>query len=121
MEKIRTLIELKALRVDDKQHASHSTMLPLNHLDVRRTRKPTIRDARMTEQLERKQRFERERYANHKHVEQLSVICSHGRDVTRVNRVAPRQGSPFGLCSPQLPCSPKRKNRSVLRGWLRSI
>ena len=95
--KIRALIELKALRVIDKQRAmraqvaerlSHSTMLPLNRLDFRRTRKPTIRDARMTEQLERKQRLERERRAKHKHVEQLSVICSHGRDVIAVNRVA---------------------------------
>ena len=95
--KIRALIELKALRVVDKQRAmraqvaerlSHSTMLPLNRLDFRRTRKPTIRDARMTEQLERKQRLERERRAKHKHVKQLSVICSYGRDVIAVNRVA---------------------------------
>jgi ATP-dependent helicase STH1/SNF2 len=43
-------------------------MLPLNRLDFRRTRKPIIHDARMTEQLERKQR--------------------HGRDVIAVNRVA---------------------------------
>ena len=95
--KIRALIELKALRVVDKQRAmraqvaerlSHSTMLPLNRLDFRRTRKPTMRDARMTEQLERKQRLERERRAKHKHVEQLSVICSHGREVITVNRVA---------------------------------
>jgi ATP-dependent helicase STH1/SNF2 len=44
-------------------------MLPLNRLDFRRTRKPTIRDAHMTEQLERKQCPERERRAKHKHVE----------------------------------------------------
>ena len=95
--KIRALIELKALRVVDKQRAmraqvaerlSHSTMLPLNRLDFHRTRKPTIHDARMTEQLERKQRHERERRAKHKHVKQLSVICSYGRDVIAVNRVA---------------------------------
>ena len=52
--------------------------------------KPTIHDAHITEQLERKQRLERERCAKHKHVEQLSVICSHwhGRKVIAVNRVA---------------------------------
>jgi ATP-dependent helicase STH1/SNF2 len=84
------------LRVVDKQLAgaqvaerlSHSTMLPLYRLGFRPTRKPTIRDARMTEQLERKQRLERERRAKHKHVEQLRAICSHGRDVIAVNHVA---------------------------------
>ena len=95
--KIRALIELKALHVVDKQRAmkaqvaerlSHSTMLPLNRLDFRRARKPTICDARMTEQLERKQRLEREHRAKHKHVKQLSVICSHGKDVIAVIRVA---------------------------------
>ena len=39
-------------------------------------------------QLERKQRLERERCAKHKHVKQLSVICSHGKDVITVICVA---------------------------------
>src|SRR5260221_11438225 len=63
-------------------------MLPLNRLDFRRVRKPTIRDARMTEQLERKQRLERERRAKHKHVEQLNAICNHGKELLAANRVA---------------------------------
>jgi hypothetical protein len=50
------------------------------------TCKPTIRDARMTEQLERKQRVDHERRAKHKHIELLGVICAHGRDVLAVNR-----------------------------------
>lgn len=95
--KLRALIELKSLRVLDKQRAmralvaerlTHGSMLPLNRLDFRRTRKPTIRDARMTEQQERKQRADRERRAKHKHVEQLGVICSHGRDVVLANHGA---------------------------------
>ncbi|KAF9457457.1 SNF2 family N-terminal domain-containing protein, partial [Collybia nuda] len=95
--KIRALIELKSLRVLDKQRSmralvaerlNHGSMLPLNRLDFRRTRKPTIRDARMTEQAERKQRVDRERRAKHKHVEQLGVICHHGLEVLRVNRAA---------------------------------
>ena len=52
------------------------------------TRKPTIRDARMTEQLERKQHIDRERRAKHKHIKLLGVICTHGRDVLAVNRTA---------------------------------
>ena len=60
--KLRAVIELKSLRLLDKQRTlrasiserlTHGTMLPLNRLDMRRVRKPTIRDARMTERLER--------------------------------------------------------------------
>ncbi|PPQ90452.1 hypothetical protein CVT25_014970 [Psilocybe cyanescens] len=95
--KLRALIELKSLRVLDKQRAMraqvaeklmHGSLLPLNRLDFRRTRKPTIRDARMVENAERKQRLERERRAKHKHVEQLGIICAHGKEVIAVNRVA---------------------------------
>jgi ATP-dependent helicase STH1/SNF2 len=95
--KLRAVIELKALRLLDKQRAlrasvserlTHGTMLPLNRLDFRRVRKPTIRDARMTEQLERKQRLERERRAKHKHVEQLNAICNPGKELLAANRVA---------------------------------
>jgi ATP-dependent helicase STH1/SNF2 len=95
--KLRAMIELKSLKVLDKQRAmralvaerlTHGSLLPLNRADFRRVRKPTIRDARMTEQMERKQRTDRERRAKHKHVEQLSVITSHGRDLLAVNRAA---------------------------------
>jgi ATP-dependent helicase STH1/SNF2 len=95
--KLRAVIELTSLRLLDKQHAlrasvaerlTHGTMLPLNRLDFRRVRKPTIRDARMTEQLERKQRLERERRAKHKHVEPLTVICNHSKELLAANRLA---------------------------------
>ncbi|KAI0656799.1 SNF2 family N-terminal domain-containing protein [Cubamyces menziesii] len=95
--KLRALIELKALRVLDKQRAlrasvaerlMHGSLLPLNRADFRRVRKPAVRDARMTEQLERKQRIERERRAKQKHVEQLNIICAHGKEMIAVNRAA---------------------------------
>ncbi|KAL4069226.1 SNF2 family N-terminal domain-containing protein, partial [Scleroderma citrinum] len=95
--KLRALIELKSLRLLEKQRAMRAlvaerliqgTLLPLNRTDFRRVRKPTLRDARMTEQAERRQRVDRERRAKHKHVEQLDVICSHGRDVINVGRQA---------------------------------
>lgn len=95
--KLRAMIELKGLKVLDKQRAmralvaerlTHGSLLPLNRADFRRVRKPTIRDARMTEQLERKQRADRERRAKHKHVEQLAVITSHGKEVLAANRGA---------------------------------
>jgi ATP-dependent helicase STH1/SNF2 len=95
--KLRAVIELKSLRVLDKQRAlramvaerlTHGSLLPLNRSDFRRTRKPTIRDTHMTENLERKQRVDRERRAKQKHVEQLSIICAHGREVLLANRSA---------------------------------
>lgn len=95
--KLRALIELKSLRVLDKQREmralvaerlTHGALLPLHRSDFRRTRKPALRDARITEQMERKQRVERERKAKQKHVEQLNVICVHARDVLAANRAA---------------------------------
>ena len=95
--KLRAVIELKALRVLDKQRAlramvaerlTHGSLLPLNRSDFRRVRKPAMRDTHMTENLERKQRVDRERRAKQKHVEQLSIICAHGREVLSVNRTA---------------------------------
>ncbi|PCH33114.1 hypothetical protein WOLCODRAFT_21769 [Wolfiporia cocos MD-104 SS10] len=95
--KLRALIELKSLRVLEKQRAMrahvaerliHGSLLPINRADFRRLRKPNIKDARMTEQLERKQRADRERRAKLKHIEQLLVICNHGREVIAANRTA---------------------------------
>ncbi|KAI0668688.1 SNF2 family N-terminal domain-containing protein [Trametes maxima] len=95
--KLRALIELKSLRVLDKQRAMrasvaerlmHGSLLPLNRTDFRRVRKPAVRDARMTEQLERKQRIERERRAKQKHIEQIGIICAHGKEVLAANRAA---------------------------------
>jgi ATP-dependent helicase STH1/SNF2 len=80
--KLRAVIELKSLRLLDKQRALRASVAE------RRVRKPTIRDAHMTEQLERKQRLERERRAKHKHVEQLNAICNHGKELLAANRNA---------------------------------
>jgi ATP-dependent helicase STH1/SNF2 len=103
--KLRALIELKSLRLIDKQREmralvserlTHGALLPLNRADFRRTRKPTLKDARTTETLERKQRAERERRAKQKHVEQLNVICVHGREVLAANRATQDRISRLG-------------------------
>ncbi|KAI3622262.1 rsc complex subunit [Moniliophthora roreri] len=95
--KLRAAIELKSLHLIEKQRAlraltaerlTHGSMLPLNRGDFRRTRKPTFKDARTTEKLEREQRMKREQRAKSKHVEQLDVIVSHGRDLLTVNQAA---------------------------------
>ncbi|GJJ08782.1 hypothetical protein Clacol_003001 [Clathrus columnatus] len=93
--KLRALIELKGLRVREKQRVlraqvverlTHGTLLPIDRKDFRRFRKPTMRDARATEQLERNQRLDRERRAKQKHLEYLGVICKHGQDLLEVGR-----------------------------------
>ena len=95
--KLRALIELKSLRVIDKQRAlrasvaerlMHGSLLPLNRTDFRRTRKVQLRDIRATEAAERKQRADRERRAKQKHIEQLGIICTHGREVIAAGRSA---------------------------------
>lgn len=95
--KLKAMIELRSLRVLEKQRAlraavaerlTHGTNLPLNRVEFRRVRKPSVRDARQTETLERKQRLDRERQAKQRHVAQLNVICAHGREILQVNRLA---------------------------------
>ena len=103
--KLRALIELKSLRVLDKQRAMrasvaerlmHGTLLPLNRTDFRRTRKVQLRDIRATEAAERKQRADRERRAKQKHIEQLGVICNHGREIIALGRSAQDRISRLG-------------------------
>ncbi|TBU43114.1 SNF2 family N-terminal domain-containing protein [Dichomitus squalens] len=103
--KLRALIELKALRVVDKQRQlrasvaerlMHGTLLPLNRADFRRTRKVQLRDIHNTEVAERKQRMDRERRAKQKHIEQLGIICTHGREVLAVGRAAQERVTRLG-------------------------
>lgn len=86
--KLRAVIELKSLGLVNKQRSlraqvvdrlMHGALLPVDRKDLRRFRKPTIRDVRATENLERKQRQDRERRAKQKHLDYLTVICQHGQ------------------------------------------
>ncbi|EJD54992.1 hypothetical protein AURDEDRAFT_147677 [Auricularia subglabra TFB-10046 SS5] len=93
--KLRALIELKALRLRDKQRAlraalverlGHTSVLPVDRREFKRYRKPSARDTRSTEGLERRQRQERERRAKQKHIDYLNVICTHGREMVLAGR-----------------------------------
>ena len=93
--KLRALIELKALKLRDKQRAMRSSIvnrmqeassLAIDRKVFRRTRKPVLRDARQTEGLERQQRIERERRAKQKHLDYLNVICEHGQALLTAGR-----------------------------------
>ena len=88
--KLKALIELKSLHLLDRQQQVRQQVLQSMHLATslgldraafRRVRKQTLRDARVTEQLERKQRTERERKAKQRHTDYLSMICTHGKEL----------------------------------------
>ena len=93
--KLRLLIEQKGLSLKTKQRQLRqmvvekmlqATVLPTDRKEFRRIRKPTLRDARMTESAERKQRLERERRAKQKHLDYLNVICNHGAQLLATRR-----------------------------------
>ncbi|TKY84939.1 hypothetical protein EX895_006019 [Sporisorium graminicola] len=103
--KLKALIELKSLHLLDKQKQLReqvvqslnlATTLGLDRVAFRRVKKQTLRDARMTEQLERKQRVEREKRARQKHIDYLSTICNHGRDLIAAHGKAQDQARRFG-------------------------
>lgn len=96
-QKIRALIQLKSLNLLNRQKAlredvvrgfnqASSLSLPTDRASFRRTKKLTLRDARLTEQLEQKQKLERERRAKQKHLDHLAAIVTHGRDLGAAHR-----------------------------------
>ncbi|CAO3608853.1 unnamed protein product [Cunninghamella blakesleeana] len=90
--KLRAAIELKSLRLLSKQKklreeilqgVSKSTMLSTSadRLAYRRMKKQSLREARMTEKIERQQRLNREHREKQKHMDYLQSICDHGRNL----------------------------------------
>ncbi|ORY76015.1 SNF2 family N-terminal domain-domain-containing protein [Leucosporidium creatinivorum] len=96
-QKLRALIELKSLNLLAKQRAlredvvrgfnqASSLALPSDRTNFRRSKKQTLRDARLTEQLERKQKTERERRAKQKHLDHLNEIVNHGHGLVTTHK-----------------------------------
>jgi ATP-dependent helicase STH1/SNF2 len=100
--KLRALIELKSLKLREKQRAlrtsliarlNESSSLSLDRKVFRRqyqpqlrpgqASRPTLKDARHIETLERRQREEREKRAKQKHLDYLQGICLHGQEVLK--------------------------------------
>ncbi|WFC93451.1 RSC chromatin remodeling complex ATPase component [Malassezia brasiliensis] len=103
--KVRALIELKSLHLLERQQQLRekvvasmklATTLGLDRSAFRRVRKQALRDARVTEQLERKQRTERERKAKQRHTDYLSMICAHGKDLLAAHNKASDQARRIG-------------------------
>ncbi|RUS34814.1 hypothetical protein BC938DRAFT_478366 [Jimgerdemannia flammicorona] len=95
--KIKATIELKGLRLLPKQKRlreeivkgmTKATMLAtsVDRAAYRRMKKQSLREARMTEKLERQQRIDREKREKQKHIDYLQTICAHGADMVRHHR-----------------------------------
>lgn len=91
-DKIRALIELKSLQMLDRQKKMRAEILTgmkkattlqtaVSRLDYRRTKKPSVREIRLTEKMERQQRMERDKKEKMKQTEHLNVIIQHGREM----------------------------------------
>ncbi|KAJ1924199.1 ATP-dependent DNA helicase Snf21 [Tieghemiomyces parasiticus] len=97
--KLRALIELKALRLLEKQKQMRRDILEGMHKTTtlatandrtafRRVKKLSKRDARLTEKLERQHRLEREKRERQRHAERLQNILTHAREHTAWHRNA---------------------------------
>ena len=95
--KLRTLIELKSLRLMEKQRQvradimqslSKATTLTtaIDRTAFRRIKKQTLREARQTEKHERHQRSEREKRERQKHSDFLASLNAHFREFGNVHR-----------------------------------
>lgn len=90
--KLKAIVELKALRLLGKQKQlreeimagmKRSTTLAssADRFAYRRMKKQSLREARMTEKIERQQRTDREHREKQKHLDYLQTICDHGRSL----------------------------------------
>jgi ATP-dependent helicase STH1/SNF2 len=90
--KLKSLIELKALRLLERQKKMRVEILKgmtrgttlatsVDRASYRRMKKQTLREARMTEKLERQQRAEREKRHKQKRIDYLNKLVTHGRDM----------------------------------------
>ncbi|KAK9449552.1 SNF2 family N-terminal domain-containing protein [Limtongia smithiae] len=87
--KMRALIELKSLRLLGKQRELRSHILKsvahfnnlamtASRLNFRQIKKQSLREARLTEQLEKQQRVERENRERQRNRAYLNGVCEHG-------------------------------------------
>eukprot|EP00111_Clytia_hemisphaerica_P021883 TCONS_00064344-protein len=100
-ESLRTkaLIELKALRLLNFQKQLRSEMVTsmrkdttletaLNYRAYKRSKRQTLREARMTERLEKQQKLEVEKKKRAKHLEFINALLQHGREFREFHRSA---------------------------------
>ena len=103
---IRLAIELRGLRLRDKQKLlredmlrdiNAATRLPSERTDFRRMRTFTLRSAKETEDAEKRQRLERERLSKDKHLQYVRGICDHGISLVETARRSSEKSKRLGL------------------------
>ena len=103
---IRANIELRGLRLRDKQKllredmlrdVNAATRLPSERTDFRRMRTFTLRSAKETEDAEKRQRLERERQSKDKHLQYVRGICDHGVALVEISRRNSEKSKRLGL------------------------
>ncbi|CAG8483945.1 10612_t:CDS:10, partial [Scutellospora calospora] len=111
-EKMKILIKLKALKVLPMQTkasqpwlrqevikgVSKSTTLvtSTNRTSYKRMKKPSMRDARITDRLEKQQREDRQRRKKQTHLDLMQSYCIHGRDMILWHRSSQQKQLKFG-------------------------
>ena len=95
--KVKVCIELKALRLLEFQkqlrgevvscmRADTTLETALNPKAYKRCKRQTLREARVTEKMERQQKLEAERKKRQKHLEYLNAIIEHSKNFKEVHR-----------------------------------
>ncbi|CAF94088.1 unnamed protein product, partial [Tetraodon nigroviridis] len=93
----RATVELKALRLLNFQRQLRQDVVAcmrrdttletaLNSKAYRRSKRQTLREARMTEKLEKQQKLEQEKKRRQKHQEYLNSILQHAKDFKEYHR-----------------------------------
>ncbi|KAI8883082.1 hypothetical protein K501DRAFT_250303 [Backusella circina FSU 941] len=89
---VKAAVELKALKLLNKQRqlreelingVSCATALATctDRVAYRRMKKQSLKEARITEKMERQQRIDRDQREKQKHLDYLQNVCTHGRDL----------------------------------------
>lgn len=91
-ERLQSIVQLKSLQLRDKQQKLREEIVKnmeeanrlANSVDrtaYRKIMKQTLREARLTEKLEKQQRIDREKKEKQRHLDYLQSVCNQGRDL----------------------------------------
>lgn len=91
-EKLKSIVQLRSLQLRDKQQKLREEIVQnmeeasrlansVDRTSYRKIMKRTMRDAKLTEKLERQQRIDREKKEKQRHLDYLQTVCNQGRDL----------------------------------------
>ncbi|KAI8975711.1 SNF2 family N-terminal domain-containing protein [Mycotypha africana] len=91
-QRLHTIVQIKSLQLRDKQTKLREEIVKnmeeaqrlANSIDktsYRKIMKRTLREARLTEKLEKQQRIDREKKEKQRHLDYLQSVCNQGRDL----------------------------------------